>query len=75
VALFQQLLECGYPPEAWTVVGTGAVLLGTLVGRWVSLNRVAERATAGRYDSPDPSTGGDKDSPSAHAERLATIVS
>jgi hypothetical protein len=72
VPLFQKLLEWGYAPEAWTVVGAAVALLGTLVGRWVSLNRTTEGATVGRHDSPDPSPGGDTDSPSAHAERLAT---
>jgi hypothetical protein len=48
VPLFRKLLEWGYAPEAWTVVGAAAALLGTLAGRWVSLNRAAERAIAGR---------------------------
>jgi hypothetical protein len=75
VPLFQKLLEWGYAPEAWTVVGAAAALLATLVGRWVSLNSATEPVTAGRHESPDPSTGGGTDSPSAHAERLATIAS
>lgn len=75
VPLFQKLLEWGYAPEAWTVIGAAVALLGTLVGRWASLSGTAEGAIAGRHDSADPSPVGDTRSPRAHAERLATIAS